>query len=270
MKKIILPVLILIALFSSCQSENVEYDMLVDEMSAFSSDLSAFVSGIDDRIADKTAAYDLLIESYETQSTLFESIAVLDAKLITLKDSISQDTYGSLKSGLETFTLEANQSTSSADEYYAKDVIIRVKKLFDEYGKDTDTVQSIKTYTDVMDEITSLEGKSALQNANLQGQILLLNSFSMCSASYSEWIISSETFASDSLLVQGRDESRALIKAYRDATTVYYETHIQGLTNVSSLDASFHENTEQFYEIFSPYTALYEKALESLAEALTH
>lgn len=270
MKKLILPVLIMIALFSSCQKENVEYEMLVDEIAELEADLSSFILDAAIQIEDETNAYNLLLVSYEKRAEFYDSTAVLEAKLIALKDTINQEAYDSLDADIAALTVQTEQCTESVDEYYAEDVSNRVAAMLSDYALSPDSTQSINTYNNIMDEITSIEGEFALNNAKLQGQVILLNSFDICKNSYDEWIISSETFASDSLLSETRETSRALISAYLETTTVYYEAHMQALNAASSLDSSFHKNVEALNEIFSPYTAIYEKAIGNLKEALKY
>ena len=270
MKKIILPILILTFLLSSCQKENVEYNMLIDEIIACESNLADFSVETNSSIIAEENAYGLLVSSYEKQSELYDEADVLNAKLIALQGIIKDDIYALTQEDISALETQIAQCTSEADTYYAENVCSRIETMLDDYAAAPGPASDIESYNALINEIAFLEGTTAEQNAILQGQMQILSAFEACSNSYTQWIAASETFAANSLLSESKETSRALVHTYLDETNVFYETHLTGLNSVSSLDTSFHKNAEKFTQLFSGYSAIYEKAIENLEEALTH
>ncbi len=270
MKKIILPILILTFLLSACQKENVEYNMLVDEIIACESNLDGFLEKTNSSINAEENAYNLLVSSYENQSELYDEVDILNAKLIALQGIIKDDVYASVQEDISALDTQIAQCTSEADKYYTENVCTRVEAMLDEYAAAPGPASEIESYNELINEIAFLEGTTAEQNTILQGQMQILSAFEACSNSYTQWIAASETFGANSLLSESKETSRALVHTYLDETNVYYETHLTGLNSVSSLDTSFHKNAEKFTQLFSGYSAIYEKAIGNLEEALTH
>ena len=271
MKKLILPILGLIVLLSSCQKENIEYNMLLDEMTGVQEHLTEFASDMDEDISKSPNPYDTLMLANQIKDEMLDDVEILKAKLIALEDIIKSDTYDSAQEKI--IDLEANikQSTAAANKYYVDNISDQISTILDEFALiQTKGEFDMQSSLELFDEIGSLKEYSVIEDTRLQGQNAILASFIACRNSYIEWIGKSQDFATTSTLSQNRQSSMELTNNYLQETTTYYDSYSQALLIVSSLDSSFHENVDKFLEILPPYTSVYESTIVNLEYVLIH
>lgn len=273
MRKFILPFLGLVLLLCSCQrdSKNAQYNMLLDEIDVFETNLSEFALEIDIQIADGKIPYDVMQASYEDKDMLQQDMDALEAILTSLDGIISDKTYSATSQMITPLAAQAQQITFGADEYYIDDVSTKIDALLDEYTQleDKRSVSTLATQN-LMDELSSLVDHPVLGNPRLQGQSMILASFISCRDSYNDFINASEQFSIAALSSQNRGSSRTLVKDYLFVTEEYYAFHAQSLSMVTSLDTAYHKNTKKFTEIFAPLTPIYEATIENLDYTLDY
>jgi len=91
-----------------------------------------------------------------------------------------------------------------------------------------------------------------------------------CSEAYTEWMNYIKEFAAAALSSSDKQTSMALVENYLAETNKYYAIHTSGVDSVSALDSASNQNTEEFAEIFSSYSAVYEDFISSLEEILAY